>query len=103
MASVEHSFNSRTPANLIPGATWDEVHHLANITGISGILRMMGKPFEKTLARGCREAGARVAENVLLQNVNLQGISSVVPMKRVRSRWRMALLSTEGVRRDWAG
>ena len=43
MASVEHSFNSRTPANLIPGATWDEVHHLANITGISGILRMMGK------------------------------------------------------------
>ena len=28
------------------------------------------------MARVCREAGARVAENVLLQDMNLQGISA---------------------------
>ena len=41
-----------------------------------GVLRVRAKPLEKALARVCREAGARVAENVLLQNMNLQGISA---------------------------
>ncbi len=42
-----------------------------------GVLRKRGKPLEKALARVCREAGARVAENVLLRDMNLQGISSL--------------------------
>ena len=35
-----------------------------------------GRPLEKALARVCGEAGARVAENVFLQDMNLQGIFS---------------------------
>ena len=31
---------------------------------------------EKAVARVCREAGARVAENVMLQDLNVAGISA---------------------------
>ena len=41
-----------------------------------GVLRRRAKPLEKALARVCREAGARVAEDVLLRNLNLEGISA---------------------------
>jgi hypothetical protein len=40
-----------------------------------GVLRRRAKPLEKATARVCREAGARVAENVLLRDMNLEGIS----------------------------
>ena len=41
-----------------------------------GVLRKRPKPLEKALARVCREAGARVAEDVLLRDLNLTGISA---------------------------
>jgi hypothetical protein len=41
-----------------------------------GVLRLRAKPLEIAAARVCREAGARVAENVLLRNMNLQGVSA---------------------------
>ena len=50
-------------------------HHRAACS-TCGVLRRRGKPLEKAAARVCREAGARVAENVLLQNMNLPGISA---------------------------
>ena len=49
-------------------------HHRAACS-TCGVLRRRGKPLEKAAARVCREAGARVAENVLLRNMNLAGIS----------------------------
>ncbi len=49
-------------------------HHRAACS-TCGILHTRGKPLEKAAARVCREAGARVAENVLLQSMNLPGIS----------------------------
>ncbi len=49
-------------------------HHRAACS-TCGVLRRRGKPLEKAAARVCREAGARVAENVLLQNMNIAGIS----------------------------
>ena len=54
----------------------DAYGHHRTACSTCGVLRRRGKPLEKALARVCREAGARVAENVLLQNMNLQGISS---------------------------
>ena len=41
-----------------------------------GILKKRSVPLEKAAARVCREAGARVAENVLLRDMNLSGISA---------------------------
>ena len=40
------------------------------------MLRKRGRPLEKAAARVCREAGARVAENVFLRAMNLNGISA---------------------------
>ncbi len=41
-----------------------------------GVLRRRGTPLEKAMARVCREAGARVAENVFLRDLNVGGISA---------------------------
>ena len=49
-------------------------HHRAACS-TCGVLRRRGKPLEKAAARVCREAGARVAENVLLRDMNVAGIS----------------------------
>ena len=49
-------------------------HHRAGCS-TCGVLRRRGKPLEKAAARVCREAGARVAENVLLRDMNIGGIS----------------------------
>ena len=52
----------------------DRGHHRAACS-TCGVLRRRGKPLEKAAARVCREAGARVAENVLLRDMNIAGIS----------------------------
>ncbi len=41
-----------------------------------GILKKRSVPLEKATARVCREAGARVAENVFLRDMNVNGISA---------------------------
>ena len=46
-------------------------HHRAACS-TCGVLRRRGKPLEKAAARVCREAGARVAENVLLHALNVR-------------------------------
>ena len=71
----------RLPLPLAPrrchcGRALDEVGDHRCACSTCGVLRRRAIPLEKALARVCREAGARVAENVLLRDLNLQGISS---------------------------
>ena len=41
----------------------------------AGVLHPRAKPLERALARVCREAGARVATNVFVRDLNLEGVS----------------------------
>ena len=58
------------------GPPLDQHGHHRAACSTCGVSRQRGKPLEKAAARVCREAGARVAENVLLQDMNIAGISS---------------------------
>lgn len=58
------------------GRTLDEVGDHRAACSTCGVIRKRALPLERALARVCREAGARVAENVRLQGMNLQGISA---------------------------
>ena len=58
------------------GRPLDSLGHHRAACSTCGVLRKRGRPLEKAAARVCREAGARVAENVLLRAMNLNGISA---------------------------
>jgi hypothetical protein len=58
------------------GRALDETGDHRAACSTCGIIRRRALPLEKALARVCREAGARVAENMFLRDMNLQGISS---------------------------
>ena len=65
-----------SPSRCRCGRDLDEHGNHRAACSTCGVLRKRGKPLEKAAVRVCREAGARVAENVMLRDMNLSGISS---------------------------
>ena len=58
------------------GRPLDARGHRRAACSTCGVLRRRANPQERAVARICREAGARAAENVMLRDMNLQGISA---------------------------
>ena len=55
--------------------SWIQGRHRRDACSMCGVLRRRTRPLEKAAAPMCREAGARVAENVFFQDMTLLGRS----------------------------